>query len=218
MIKWVDQQTYEELLIGNWERVQADIDEAKTLRETFLPFIPDAALRYRIEHDKDTLQNRLQHVEMFFRRDGIYFTVSKSNYPKKNIYRFDTDRSAFQHVDQYSLQKAKMGLKEPHIIQVPTQRKVYEWIEYLTQVYRNLEKIEADNKQAIETFTNRLKEIPDVMWYKNGNGGQIVRHGITYRFSISSSYYTEQIELNGSCRTLEDFLKLSNNDFDEDRK
>lgn len=218
MIKWVDQQTYEELLIGNWERVQADIDEAKTLRETFLPFIPDAALRYNIKHDTDTLKNWLQYVQVSFRRNGIVFSIIQTDYPRKGIFRFETDLSAFQHLDHGSLSLAVKGLIEPHYLKTPNQRKVNEWIEYLTQAYRNLEKINAENKRLVETFTNRLKEIPDVRWNKDGKAGNIERHGMTYRFSITKSSYTEHIELYWGCRTLEDFLKLSSNDYEKNSK
>ena len=43
--------------------------------------------------------------------------------------------------------------------------------------------------------------------------GQIIRNGLTYTFDIRQTDYSEKISLDYRCRTLDDFLALSDNKF-----
>ena len=62
-------------------------------------------------------------------------------------------------------------------------------------------------------YRNRLEAIPDVAWNKDKSRGHITRHGLTYTFEIRQTLYNERISLDDRCRTLDDFLALSDNKF-----
>ena len=49
--------------------------------------------------------------------------------------------------------------------------------------------------------------------YKDKSRGHITRHGLTYTFEIRQTDYSEKISLDYRCRTLDDFLALSDNKF-----
>ena len=86
-------------------------------------------------------------------------------------------------------------------------------MEYLTQGFRNLERIDAENERKMTGYRNRLEAIPDVAWNKDKSRGHITRHGLTYTFEIRQTLYNERISLDDRCRTLDDFLALSDNKF-----
>jgi len=52
-----------------------------------------------------------------------------------------------------------------------------------------------------------------VVWVHDKSHGQITRHGLTYTFDIRQTLYNERISLDDRCRTLDDFLALSDNKF-----
>ncbi len=86
-------------------------------------------------------------------------------------------------------------------------------MEYLTQGFRNLERIDAENERKMTGYRNRLEAL-----YRCGLGhdkshGQIIRNGLTYTFDIRQTIYNERISLDYRCRTLDDFLALSDNKF-----
>lgn len=86
-------------------------------------------------------------------------------------------------------------------------------MEYLTQGFRNLERIDAENERIITGYLNRLEAISDVVWDYNKSRGHITRHGLTYTFEIRQTVYNERISLDDRCRTLDDFRALSDNKF-----
>jgi len=52
-----------------------------------------------------------------------------------------------------------------------------------------------------------------VVWVHDKSHGQIIRNGLTYTFDIRQTDYSEKISLDYRCRTLDDFLALSDNKF-----
>ena len=111
----------------------------------------------------------------------------------------------------YSYSKAFDKQSEPNRIGVFTKKKIDDWVEYLTQGFRNLERIDAENERKMTGYRNRLEAIPDVAWNKDKSRGHITRHGLTYTFEIRQTDYSEKISLDYRCRTLDDFLALSDN-------
>ena len=71
-------------------------------------------------------------------------------------------------------------------------------MEYLTQGFRNLERIDAENERKMTGYRNRLEALSDVVWDYN---------------RIRQTDYSEKISLDYRCRTLDDFLALSDNKF-----
>ena len=79
--------------------------------------------------------------------------------------------------------------------------------------FRTLEKIDAENERIITGYRNRLEALSDVVWVHDKSHGQIIRNGLTYTFDIRQTNYSEKISLDYRCRTLDDFLALSDNKF-----
>ena len=211
MIRWIDQETFDEMILTNAEAsLERMIDGAKPLLDTIRRFVPEAGLFYRIYHDESEHTNHVESVYPGFRRNGILFFVSGRNYPKVH-YDIACDCSMFRYADRYSENLAQDGLNRPNLIGVFTKRKIDDWVEYLTLGYRNMERINAENERKITGYRNRLEALPDVVWNNDKNCGHITRHGLTYTFDIRQTDYSEKISLDYRCRTLDDFLALSDN-------
>lgn len=213
MIRWVDQETFDEMILTNAEAsLERMIDGAKPLLDTIRRFVPEADLFYRIYHDESEHTNHVERVYPGFRRNGILFLVSGRNYPKVH-YDISCDWSSFRYADNYSYGKAFDKQTAPNRIGVFTKKKIDDWVEYLTQGFRNLERIDAENERKIIGYRNRLEALSDVVWVHDKSHGQIIRNGLTYTFDIRQTDYSEKISLDYRSRTLDDFLALSDNKF-----
>ncbi len=141
MRKWIDQSTFDELLLANAEdNVERAIQSASAVLEAVQEFVPEATLFYRVTHATDSLKNYFEEACTGFRRNGILFLVYKYTYPK-TYYELRCEWSFFQYVDNYSYGKAFDKQSEPNRIGVFTKKKIDDWVEYLTQGFRNLERI-----------------------------------------------------------------------------
>ena len=213
MRKWIDQATFDELLLANAEdNIKRAIQNASAVLEAVQEFVPDAALFYRVTHAADSLKNYFGEASSGFRRNGILFLVRQYFYPKA-YYDLRFDWSFLRYADNYSYGKAFDKQTAPNRIGVFTRKKIDDWVEYLTQGYRSLERINAENERKVTGYRNRLEAIPDVVWEYYKNRGHITRHGLTYTFDIRQTDYSEKISLDYRCRTLDDFLALSDNKF-----
>lgn len=212
MKKWIDQQTFDELLIANADKVVQKIENEGELHQMVKEFIPEAELFYQVTHDREECKNLLENVSTGFRRNGILFFVRKYIYPKIH-YILTCDYTVFNFTDNYSLQKAFKNLVGPNRIGVFSKSKIEDWVTYLTQGYRNLERLNAENEMRITKFRQRLESLPDVSWNEDKYQGRIVRKGLTYTFTINQAGYSECISLDYRCQSLDDFLALSDNNF-----
>ena len=211
MRKWIDQTTFDELLLANAEdNIERAIQGASAVLETVQEFVPDAALFYRVTHAADSPKNYFEEASSGFRRNGILFLVRRYFYPKA-YYDLRFDWSFLRYADKYSYGKAFDKQTAPNRIGVFTRKKIDDWVEYLTQGYRSLERINAENERKMTGYRNRLETIPDVVWEYDKNRGHITRHGLTYTFEIRQTDYSERISLDYRCRTLDDFLAASDN-------
>ena len=161
-------------------------------------FVPEATLFYHVTHAADSLKNYFEEVCTGFRRNGILFLVRQYFYPKP-YYDLRFDWSSFRYADNYSYSKAFDKQSEPNRIGVFTKKKIDDWVEYLTQGFRNLERIDAENERKMTGYRNRLEAIPDVAWNKDKSRGHITRHGLTYTFEIRQTDYSEKISLDYRC-------------------
>ena len=106
MRKWIDQSTFDELLLANAEdNVERAIQSASAVLETVQEFVPEAALFYRVTHAVDSLKNYFEEACTGFRRNGILFLVRRYTYPKP-YYDLCCDWSFFRYADNYSYGKA----------------------------------------------------------------------------------------------------------------
>lgn len=211
MRKWIDQETFDEMILTNADsRLEQNVAEETVLLKKVREFIPEAGLFFQVTHDQTEHTNRYEEVRTGFQRNGIIFFILQNYYSK---YFLSCDCSAFRYTDHYSHQMAFSQPQKPNYIGVFTKKKIEDWVAYLTQGYRNLERIEEENKETVNTFRQRLEAISDVVWAYNRNAGHIERCGITYAFEIQKTGYTERVELNYRVRSLDDFLALSVNKF-----
>lgn len=215
MKKWVDQQTFDELLLANAEDAEKDIQQRKDSHTSYLEnlrkFVPDAGFFYFVSHNEETHQNSFISMSIGFRRNEILFFVNIQTYPK-TFYTLRLDISSFKFIDRYSLDRVLSNVPKPNRIGVLSHHKIDEWVEYNTYGYRNLEKINAENERKITSFRERLEALPDVQW-DSSSSGSIIRGGMEYKFEIYNTHYNEQILLKYSISTLDDFLAVSNNKY-----
>ena len=109
MRKWIDQSTFDELLLANAEdNVERAIQSASAVLETVQEFVPEAALFYRVTHAEDSLKNYFEEACTGFRRNGILFLVRQYFYPKP-YYDLRFDWSFFRYADNYSYDKADLS-------------------------------------------------------------------------------------------------------------
>lgn len=212
MRRCIDRQTFDELLVVNAEEAERSILCEESLLETVRPFIPDAALYFRVSHDETTFENRMESAYVGVIRNGVQLFIRYDSYRKEYLLFFD--REAFRHSDYRTVEWAKEGLQQPNRMKKLSTRKVEEWITFLVSHYRNLERLDAENRRKIASFRERIEAIPDVIWNVDRNGGRIRRHGLTYTFCIERTEYKETISLDYSvAKTLDHFLALSDNKY-----
>lgn len=133
MRKWIDQSTFDELLLANAEdNIERAIRSASAVLETVQEFVPEAALFYRVTHAVDSLKNYFEEACTGFRRNDILFLVRQYFYPKP-YYDLRFDWSFFRYADNYSYGKAFDKQTAPNRIGVFTKKKIDDWVEYLTQ-------------------------------------------------------------------------------------
>lgn len=209
MMKWIDQALFDELILTNSDQAERTIRDIQPLMEEVLPFIPDATLWFHIYHDETDHTNCLECVRVCFVRNAILFSVSKDTYPKTNYRISCCCQDELQHTDNYSRTIAHEGLVEPHRIGKLSKRKVEEWVEYQTQYYRNLERINEENARTIRAHIARLEQIPNVLWGKDRQSGTIERHGLSYSFQVERTGVSENIRLSRFGHSLDDFLEMA---------
>ena len=164
MRRWIDQATFDELLLANAEdNVERAIQSASAVLEAVQEFVPEATLFYHVTHAADSLKNYFEEVCTGFRRNGILFLVRQYFYPKP-YYDLRFDWSFFRYADNYSYGKAFDKQTAPNRIGVFTKKKIDDWVEYLTQGFRNLERIDdvrsLTRLVAIRVVDEILKELP----------------------------------------------------------
>lgn len=209
MMKWIDQTLFDDLVLANSNHAEALIRDAQTLLDEVQPFIPDAALQYRIYHDEANYVNSLESLRICFVRNAILFSISKQTYPKTSYRISCCSDDGLQHTDNYSRTKAHKGLIEPQRIGKLSKRKVEEWVEYQTHYYRNLVRIDEENDRQIRAHIARLERIPDVLWSKDRRFGTIERHGLSYSFQIRETEVAENIRLSCFGHSLDEFLEMA---------
>lgn len=209
MMKWIDQALFDDLILTNSDQAERTIRDIQPLMEEVLPFIPDATLWFHVYHDETDHTNCLDCVRVCFVRNAILFSISKDTYPKTTYRISCCSRDELQHTSDYSRRIAYEGLIEPQRIGKLSKRKVEEWVEYQTQYYRNLVRIDEENSRRIRGLIARLEQIPDVRWAKGRQSGTIERHGLSYSFQVERTGVSENIRLSRFGHSLNDFLEMA---------
>ncbi len=209
MMKWIDQTLFDDLILTNSDQAEQTIRDIQPLMEEVLPFIPDATLWFHIYHDESDHTNCLDCVRVCFVRNAILFSISKQTYPKITYRILCCNDDDLQYTDNYSRTIAHEGLVEPQRIGKLSKRKVEEWVEYQTQYYWNLERINEENARTIRAHIARLEQIPDVLWGKDQQSGTIERCGLSYSFQVERTGVSENIRLSRSGHSLDAFLEMA---------
>ena len=117
---------------------------------------------YRVTHAADSQKNYFEEASTGFRRNSILFLVRQYFYPKP-YYDLRFDWSSFRYADNYSYGKAFDKQTEPNRIGVFTRKKIDDWVEYLTQGFRNLERIDAENERKMSRPEKGLQKRVNLM-------------------------------------------------------
>lgn len=197
------------------ESVKAGIsDEQKKQNSHFLAnirqYIPEAENIYYVDGD-----NSLWMMRVEFQRDGITYQINPVTKEKK--YLIEAKTGHFKQVDNDDKKRVKDHYSRPNYIGVFTAKKVENWIEYATLVYRDLEKLEEAAQKTEEDFLKSL-EGEKIEWTHSANrlerNGVIRRNGIKLEISIYPGSIYQKISLDYTVtHNYETFKKLSDNQF-----
>lgn len=210
----ITEREFKKVQIMNPEEANRLIKEATTIADLFRKFILDLEIRYRIYTDEETLRTKLEYAGVFFQKNKMQFEISASNYPKKH-YAISVNISDFHNTNYYDQTNAKRDLTEPNLIGTPSQKKVNDWIDYLSRYYENLKKTENRNKRKKELFREALAKLPDVKRGNNSNSGYITRNGLKYSYEIQVNSIVQKIkvDLSHDKQTLENFLLMADGQY-----
>ena len=193
MRKWIDQSTFDELLLANAEdNIERAIRSASAVLEAVQEFVPEAALFYRVTHAADSLKNYFEEACTASGETASCFSSAKYFYPKP-YYDFRFDWSFFRYADNYSYGKAFDKQTAPNRIGVFTKKEDRRLGGIPHAGFRNLERIDAENERKMTGYRNRLEALSDVVWVHDKSHGQIIRNGLTYTFDIRQTDYSEKI-------------------------
>lgn len=106
-------------------------------------------------------------------------------------------------------------LEKPNVMGVLSAKKVQEWVKYYETKCKRLAALEGANVKKISDFKASLKGL-SVKW--NENGGEIIRNGLKYTFSIDRGYISQGIKLDYVDDNLKTFLELSDNKYTKNKK
>lgn len=194
----------------NEKEIKLQIEEAETVNK-FHPAYPVFSVE-QLE-DKTGFSYKYSHIKLVTPLDC---RISYSSYHKKwNIgcWSYGYHTGDFQNINSNTITQAEQKFKRPQNIGVLTTKKINEWINFFTAVYKELAVIDQKNKEVKETFLKSLDGLT-VNWSKDNTSGRIVKNGLEYRFEIEPTYISERILLNITGKSdLNTFIKLSDNKY-----
>ena len=185
-------------------------DEQKMQFGVFLAdirkYIPEAENIYYIDGYDELWMMRVE-----FQRGGITFQIKSVTKEKKYLIAAKTNH--FKQIDTRDITSVKEHFPRPNYIGVFTAKKVENWIDYATSVYRDLEKKEEAAQKTEDDFLKSL-EGENIRWTNIGKDGEIRKNGIKYEFSISPGCVYQKITLDYTVtHNYETFKRLSDNQF-----
>lgn len=144
----------------------------------------------------------------------IDICVSYHDYVKK--YSFYLNKKN-PYVEFYTQEEVCKTLKKPQEVGVLTEKKISDWVKYLTEAHEQLKKISEERVENVDKFLNKMKKMGVKInnGYDNRLSGEIVKNGLKFSFEIGESgYISKKIDVHYSTGNDEDtFLKLADNKF-----
>lgn len=154
-----------------------------------------------------------QHSTMVLQSEPFEIGITYDSYRKKwNIFSHFT--KMFKNVTNGTVTYTQSKIEEPKNIGKLSTKKINDWKAYLTEVYNALAITNESNSNEIDLFLKSI-EGQDVQWYgESKKRGEILKNGIVFRFDIDATSVSTEIKLDFAIpRTLESFLKLSDNKY-----
>lgn len=176
-------------------------DLLSTVRE----YIPEAENIYFVDEYDNLWEMRIE-----FQRNGITYQVTHFTGGK---YYIQAKIDHFKQVDNYERGRIQDHYPRPNYIGIFTAKKVEDWINYATSVYKDLEILEDAAQKTEDAFLKSL-EGENIRWIKDGKSGEIRKNGILFQFTISPGYISQTISLDYTVtHNFDTFKKLSDNQF-----
>lgn len=129
------------------ERAERAKKELSPLMQEIRKYIPQAEYGYHVVSGE---YPAFYGVRIEFTYNGIRFHVCKIY--KENKYRIAADMEHFEYVNRYDIERAGNQYEKPCNIGVFTAKKINDWINYYTQIYRQVEQENAENSKKVADF------------------------------------------------------------------
>ena len=137
------------------EKVEQAKKELSPLMQEVRKYIPQAEYGYHVVSGE---YPAFYGVRIEFTYNGIRFHVYRIN--KENKYRIATDMEHFEYVNRYDIERAGNQYEKPCNIGVFTAKKINDWINYCTQIYRQVEQENAENARKVRS-RQKLVQSPE---------------------------------------------------------
>ena len=172
------------------ERAERAKKELSPLMQEIRKYIPQAEYGYHVESGE---YPAFYGVRIEFTYNGIRFHVCKIY--KENKYRIATDMEHFEYVNRYDIERAGSQYEKPCNIGVFTAKKINDWINYYTQIYRQVEQENVENSKKVADFLKSIENEP-VRWEGNNHSkGTIIRNGLRFTFYIEEGHLYFELSL-----------------------
>ena len=172
------------------ERAERAKKELSPLMQEIRKYIPQAEYGYHVVSGE---YPAFYGVRIEFTYNGIRFHVYKIN--KENKYRIAADMEHFEYVNRYDIERAGSQYEKPCNIGVFTAKKINDWINYYTQIYRQVEQENVENSKKVADFLKSIENEP-VRWEGNNHSkGTIIRNGLRFTFYIEEGHLYFELSL-----------------------
>lgn len=172
------------------EKVEQAKKELSPLMQEIRKYIPQAEYGYHVVSGE---YPAFYGVRIEFTYNGIRFHVYKIN--KENKYRIATDMEHFEYVNRYDIERAGSQYEKPCNIGVFTAKKINDWINYCTQIYRQVEQENAENSKKVADFLKSIENEPVSWERRNYAKGTITRNGLRFTFYIEKGHLSFELSL-----------------------
>jgi hypothetical protein len=178
------------------------------LHKKLLEFTPCQVLHIVSEYEE-----RLSYEYSEIHTTGFEITV-KIDYSEhlKKFTLYCVELGNLKNITHYTVREIKAKLKQPNQIGVMTLKKLMQWVDFYSAVYKEAKVINDNNLAMIADFRKQIENY-SVRYYDEDKKtrGRITKNGVVFVFHIQETYVGMDIELERKNCSLEYFEKLSNN-------
>lgn len=121
------------------------------------------------------------------------------------------------YIEFYTQENIFKTIKKPQEVGVLTEKKITDWVDYLTKGYYELKQLSDTRVKSVAEFLAKMEQLGATINndYRDKKSGSIVKNGLEFSFEIGDSgYISKKIEVYYSTDRSEDtFLKLADNKY-----